>query len=165
MKSKRFSLYAASLMIAACSCGAQTLIHEENMAELKCAMPNENIKFAGSSAPGQLFFNDEPVNLKLAIKRGDRKGEVAYSFIMQEIGTRTPGKNVKSMKGWNDTSGHAPIVDLIGQPAPFDFKVSFTDAEWATPEVQNVPLPKRFGTYAIVLLPPPEGPTSATRCP
>jgi hypothetical protein len=127
--------------------GQGTLIHKGNMDELKCDMPSEACRLTGSSAPGQLFLADEPVNLKLAVKK-DAGSDV--SLEIQEVGTRTPGKVVKSMEGFSDTAGHAPIVDLIGKPVTHRIKVAFADQPEAQVDVQNLPVPKRFGTYAVI---------------
>lgn len=142
---------AALLALATQAPAQQVLLHKDNLAELKCAEPSANLKFLGSNAPGQLFLGDEAVNLKFAIAKGQQAGAVDYYLEIQEIGTRTPGKVVKGMEGFSDTAGHAPIVDLIGQPVKHAFKVTFDDKPAAQFEVSNVPVPKRYGTYSVVI--------------
>ena len=130
---------------------AQVIIHKENMAELKCAGPSNTYRFVGSNAPGQLFQAEEAVNLKLVLAKGELSGTVEFGLELQEIGTRTPGKEVQGMEGFSDTAGKAPIIDVIGKPATHPFKVTFGEAAETPVEVQNVALPKRFGTYAVIL--------------
>ena len=129
---------------------AGAVVIQGNMKELKCDMPNDTYRFVGSNAPGQLFLPDEPLNLKFAFKKGKDNGTVEFSIEMQEIGTRTPGR--VSKEGFTDTSGFAPLIDLIGKPAVHPIKVTFDDKPEAQFEVQNLPLPKRFGTFALILV-------------
>ena len=46
------------------------MIHEDNMKELRCSLPNDRVRLVESNSPGQLFLSDEPVDLKLAFKKG-----------------------------------------------------------------------------------------------
>ena len=130
------------------------LLLQENMDELRCELPDKTNCFVGSSAPGQLLLADEPVNVRLALTRGADAGPLACSLEIQEIGMRTPGHVVQGMAGWTDTVGHAPIVDLIGKPVVYPFKVVFTTNIQTQVEVQELPIPKRFGTYAVILCRP-----------
>ncbi len=61
------------------------------MKELKCSLPNDRFRLVESNSPGQLFLSDEPVDLKLAFKKGDLNGNVSFSLEIQEVGTG-PGK-------------------------------------------------------------------------
>jgi hypothetical protein len=128
------------------------MIQEDNMKELKCSLPNDRFRLMGSNAPGQLFVGDEPMELKLLFRRADLNGRVLFSLEIQEVGTRTPGKVSGGMAGWTDTSGKAPLFDLIGAPAKYDFTVDFGGGEEVPVELKNVPVPRRFGTYALVLV-------------
>ena len=47
-----------------------------NMAELKCDGPNDTYRFTGSNAAGQLFLPGEPMDIKLALKKGSDSGAV-----------------------------------------------------------------------------------------
>ena len=127
------------------------MIQEENMKELKCSLPNDRFRLVESNAPAQLFLGDETIDLKLAFKKGDLKGNVPFSLEIQEVGTRTLGKVAGDMKGWTDTSGKAPLFDLIGNPLKHDFTVEFGGADEIPVELKNLPVPKRFGTYALIL--------------
>ena len=143
-----------AVVIAACGVAlageSGAIVIQANMKELRCDMPNDIWRFVGSNAPGQLFVPGEPVNLKLALKKGDEKGTADFSIEMQEIGTRTPGR--VSTEGFTDTSGFAPLIDIIGKPAAHPIKVAFDDKPETNIEVQNLPLPKRFGTFALILV-------------
>ena len=121
------------------------------MKELKCSLPNDRFRLVGSSAPGQVFVGDERVDLKLAFKKGDLNGKVPFSLEIQEVGTRTPGKVAGGMAGWTDTTGKAPLFDVIGSPVKHEFAVDFGGDEVPV-QLQNLPVPKRFGTYALILV-------------
>jgi len=141
-----------SVVCSAAAFGEVALVLRANMDELRCEMPNETYRFVGSNAPGQIFLPDEPANIRLVLKKGTDEGPVDFSIEIQEIGTRTPGRVVQGMEGFTDTAGHAPLIDLIGKPASHPLKVAFDDAPEKAVEVQGLPLPKRFGTYALVLV-------------
>jgi len=128
------------------------MIQEDNMKELKCALPNDRFRLVGSNAPGQVFVGDERVDLKIAFKKGDLSGRVPFSLEIQEVGTRTPGKVAGGMAGWTDTTGKAPLFDVIGSPVKQDFTVDFGGSDEVPVELQNLPVPKRFGTYALILV-------------
>src|SRR5262245_467222 len=85
-------LIMTSLVWAATLLAENIMIHEDNMKELRCSLPNDRFRLAGSNAIGQLFVGDEPVDLKLAFKKGDLNGKVSFALEIQEVGTRTPGK-------------------------------------------------------------------------
>jgi hypothetical protein len=126
------------------------LILPENLAQLKCDPPTATYRFLGSNAPGQLFCPGEAVTLSLAMKRGADVGEVKeFALELQEITTRDPEARTKG--AWTDTAGDAPLIALEGQPIRMPLLVTFTDKPETTLEVKNVPLPARFGTYALML--------------
>ncbi len=147
-----------SLLGTACFAVATTLfaddimLQEDNMKELRCSLPNDRFRLVGSNAPGQVFVGDERVHLKLNFKKGDFNGRVPFSLEIQEVGTRTPGKVAGGTVGWTDTSGKAPLFDLIGSPVKHDFAVDFGDRNEVALELQDLPVSKRFGTYALILV-------------
>jgi hypothetical protein len=145
-------LGAACFNLSATLLAENIMIQEDNMKELKCSLPNDRFRLIGSNAPGQLFMGDEQVDLKLAFKKGDLNGKVPFSLEVQEVGTRTPGKVSGGMEGWTDTSGKAPLFDLIGAPLKHDFTVDFSGGDEVPVEIKNLPVPKRFGTYALILV-------------
>jgi len=125
------------------------LYEPENLAVLKCAAPDENFRLTGSNAPSQIFWPNEAVNLKGAFKKGSLTGTVEFGLEIQEISTRDPAAHLKD--GFTDTAGFAPKLGLEGKPVAHSFKVTFDDKPEATADISNVPVPKRFGTYALVL--------------
>jgi len=129
----------------------QALLLPGNLEQLRCAKPDQIFRFSGSRVPGQLFHLQDPVDLQFVFQKGDRAGAVDFTIEIQEIGTRTPGKVAKDRAGWTDTAGQAPIIDLIGAPVRYPLKVAFTDKQAAEFEVPNLPVPRRFGTFALVL--------------
>ena len=128
------------------------MIQEDNMKELKCSLPNDRFRLVGSNAPGQVFVGDERVDLKLAFKKGDLRGRVPFILEIQEVGTRTPGKVAGGMSGWTDTTGKAPLFDLIGSPVKHEFAVDLGGRDEVSVEIPNLPVPRRFGTYALILI-------------
>jgi hypothetical protein len=144
-------LITGASFLAAPAPAQNTFLLPANMKELKCDAPNETYRFTGSSSPGQLFLPGEAVDIRLAFKKGGDTGTVDFAIEIQEVGTRTPGKVVQGMEGFSDTSGHAPIFDLIGQPVSHAIKVTFGDEAESQVEIANLPVPQRFGTYALIL--------------
>ena len=91
----RFTLVIGAVCfasVAAIRADENIMIQEDNMKELKCSLPNDRFRLVESNSPGQLFLSDEPVDLKLAFKKGDLNGSVPFSLEIQEVGTRTQGK-------------------------------------------------------------------------
>lgn len=144
---------SATLVVLAMRAGGAQgpLVLQDNMDALKCSLPDPASRFTGSSAPGQLFHPAESVNITLALQKGGDAGVVNCLLDLQEIGTRTPGKVVQGLAGWSDTAGHAPIVDLLGEPVVCPLAITFDDQPVKTVEVRNLPLPQRLGTYAVIL--------------
>ena len=139
------------LLVAHASGDQGPLVLQANMDEFRCSLPDPDNRFVGSSAPGQLFQPGEPVNITLTFQKGGDVGSVNCRLDIQEIGTRTPGKVVPGMEGWSDTAGHAPIVDLIGEPVIHPLTITFDDQPVKKMEVKDLPVPQRFGTYAVIL--------------
>ncbi len=154
LPSVRATLLAGALCLAPVAgirADENIMIQDANMKELKCSLPNDRFRLVESNSPGQLFLRDEAVDLKLAFKKGDLNGKVTFSLEIQEVGTRTPGKVAGGMAGFTDTSGKAPLFDLIGTPVNHHFTVDFGSAGEIPVELKNLPVPKRFGTYALIL--------------
>jgi hypothetical protein len=137
-------------LLAASLCFGQALVLPDNMKVLNCDPPSADFKFTKSSALGQLFYPGETVDLEFVFKKVDGIGP-AYAIELQEITTRDPEARSKSMAGFTDTAGHAAIIATYGDPIVHKLDVKFDDAGVATVAVKNLPLPERFGTYAMVL--------------
>ncbi len=127
------------------------LLLEDNLKVLKADAPDENYRFMGSNAPGQLFLPGEPVALKFDFVKGTQPGAVQdFAIEIQEITTRDP--DARSKGGFTDTSGNAPLVALEGQAGRVPLKVHFANNVRAQFEIKNFPLPEKFGTYALMLI-------------
>ena len=129
-----FAAFGATLL------AENIMIQEENMKELKCSPPNDRFRLIGSNAPGQLFVGNEQVDLKLAFKKGDLNGQ--GSVFAGDSGGRhaDAGKVAGGMTGWTDTSGKAPLFDLIGTPVKHDFTVDFGNKDEIIVELKNLPV-------------------------
>jgi hypothetical protein len=126
------------------------LVLEDNLKVFKANAPDENYRFVGSNAPGQLFLPKEQATLKFDFAKGGDNGTVRdFAIEIQEITARDPDARAKG--GFTDTSGNAPLIGLEGQPARVPLEVNFTDKPRTEFEIKNFPLPERFGTYALIL--------------
>ncbi|MBM2810128.1 MAG: hypothetical protein HW416_887, partial [Chloroflexi bacterium] len=115
---------------------------------LRAAAPDASNRFVGSSAPGQLFFPDESVDVRLVLAR---EGAEDMVIEMQEITLRDLDHRLDGMEGYTDGGGHAPVIELAGAPIRHQFRADLgSEAETAL-ELRDLPLPARFGTYALVL--------------
>ena len=144
-------LLAAVLAIGNTAQAESQFVLAANMKVLRCDMPNTTYRFAGSNAPGQLFLPGEPVDIKLVFAKGQDQGEVKdFAIEIQEITTRDPrGPDQGSVHRHGRQraadrpgrqAGHAPDQGPLRRRAarrPF--------------EVKGLPVPARFGTYALVL--------------
>ena len=144
--------FAIAIMLGGSALAQKALVLEPNMKVLKAKMPDAENRFAGSNAPGQLFLPGEAVNIKLVLAKGQDAGETGMAIEIQEISTRDPGRKVEGMEGYTDTAGNAPLIGLEGKPIEHKFKATFDDKPQASVEVPNVPVPERFGTYALLLV-------------
>ena len=80
---------------------------------LKAGAPDENYRFVGSNAPGQLFLPGEQPALKFDFAKGGDRGTVRdFAVEIQEITTRDP--DARSKGGFTDTSGNAPLIAVAG---------------------------------------------------
>lgn len=145
-------LIALAIILAARAAFAdeRPLVLEDNLKVLKASAPDENYRFVSSNAPGQLFLPREQPALKFDFARGADSGIVEdFAIEIQEITTRDPDSRSKG--GFTDTSGNAPLIGLEGQPIRVPLRVRFTDEPRTEFEVENFPLPEKFGTYALIL--------------
>jgi len=139
---------AASLVGSVALAAERALVLPANMKVLNCAMPEKDNRFLGSNAPGQLFLPGEAVNVRLALKKTDEP----LAIEIQEITTRDPERKTEGMEGFTDTAGHAPLIGLEGKPITHRLKAAFDDKPESQVEVKNLPIPERFGTYALILV-------------
>src|SRR5437763_1232770 len=115
---RSLAAFLAALGLVHADARAQSgLVLKENMEVLKCAPPDARARFAGSTAPGQPLFPDEPVEIRLVLSKGP--ADVAVEI--QEITTRDPARKAKG--GFTDTAGDAPLLGLEGKPVLHKFDV------------------------------------------
>ncbi len=128
------------------------IAHPQNMERFNCAMPDASYVMAGSSSPMFVFYIDEAVDLTFAFTRGEDRGEVkAFSLEIQEITQRVPEQSDPTLAGVADF-GAPELMRVEGQPVRHPLTVTFGDQEVARFEVKRVPVPARFGTFAIILV-------------
>jgi hypothetical protein len=145
-----FVLLALSMIISF-SASYRPIVHSQNMANFGCSMPNDTYRFAGSTAPGQVFFVDEPVNITLIMKKNQDQGTVKdFGIDILEIGQRKAEAADGNIAG---TSFFAPpdLIFPISAPLPAPIEVTFTDKTEESVVINNLSVPKRGGTFALIL--------------
>jgi hypothetical protein len=149
---KHWSLVLLALgMVAAHAVDYRPVVHAQNMARFGCTMPNLTYRFAGSSAPGQIFFLDEPVTVSLVLTKQQDQGTVKeFGIDIQEITQREPLASDPKIAGVADF-GSPDLMAAQGAPISAPLTVTFTDKPTVQVEVANLPVPKRGGTYALIL--------------
>lgn len=144
---------AGVIMTGSCLGAEQhALVLPSNMKVLDAQMPDKANCFVGSSAPGQLFLPGEAANITLNLEKGSDAGETKLAIEIREITTRDPDRKVPASESFTDTAGAAPLINVEGKVITHPFSVTFSDKADETVEVKNLPLPERFGTYALVLV-------------
>ena len=142
------ALTVALLAGAAAAAEDHCLVLAPNLKVLHCAPPDAKNRLLSSSAPGQVFLAGESVHIKLALAKAD--GNLAIEI--QEITTRDPDKKIEGMEGYTDTGGHAPLIGLEGKSILHKLKVEFADKPEAEVDVKDLPVPAKFGTFALILV-------------
>jgi len=142
----KVTCFSAALLTAlTAAVGAQQMVTlKGNLDALKCDPPNMKFRFVGSDAPGQIFLAGEPVKIQLFFEKGQGEGKT-FAIEIQEIAMRSP-ERISDMKGFTDTGGHPHKISLEGKPVTHRIKTVFGEEF----EVE-LPLPQKFGTYALVL--------------
>jgi hypothetical protein len=161
---KRVLLALAAILVGGNAAHAESqFVLQANMHVLRCDLPNATYRFVGSNAPGQIFLPGEPVDIKLIFTKGQDQGEVRdFAIEIQEITTRDPEARIK--EAFTDTGGNAPLIALEGKPITHPIAVRFGEQPETAFEVKGVPVPARFGTYALVLTRGPKRQFLASLC-
>ncbi|HEY8667743.1 MAG TPA: hypothetical protein VIL86_13840, partial [Tepidisphaeraceae bacterium] len=150
---KRIQKLAAAVVVLSCTfCMGQQhqLVLGGNMKALKCAMPDVKYRFAGSNAPGQMFYPGEEVAVRLVLSREKDQGEVKdFAVEMQEITWRDPKLFIDDPAGVTDF-GKAVGIGLEGKPVSQPLAVTFDDRPQKEVEVK-LALPGKCGCYALIL--------------
>ena len=153
MRLQLFAAVGLALLVSAPPVLAEgTLVLDANMWVLHAKLPTATNRFVQSNQPGQVFLPGEAVDITLLLSKEADQGTKNFGIEIQEITTRDPERKVEGSQGYSDTAGSAPVIALEGQPRVHPFQAAFTDKPQATVEVKNLPLPERFGTYALVLV-------------
>ncbi len=140
---------AAQLAVAA---DYHAVAHPQNVERFGCTMPDKDYVLVGSSAPMFVFYADEKVDFTLKLKRGADKGEVReFALDFQEITQRVPEEADPNLAGVADF-GAPELMRPAGKPTRHPLVVTFDDKDAAQFEVRDVPVPTRFGTYAVILV-------------
>lgn len=129
----------------------RSVVAPENMQVLNAKMPDATYRYLGSSEPGQLFFLNEPVNISLALSKGvDPQGSADFTIEMQQVTSRTPGHLMKEGGDFLG-AGKGQLLELEGKPVLYSFKATFTAAPETQDDLKNLPVPKHYGVYALIL--------------
>ncbi len=133
-------------LVATSFAAEQSLVLKANMDVLRCTMPAKDNRFLASSAPGHLFLPGESAHITLALAKTDAK----LAIEIQEITTRDPAVRIK--EAFTDTAGNAPLIGLEGKSIVHPIQTAFDDKPETTVEVKSLPIPEKFGTYALILV-------------
>ena len=134
-------------MVTAQAVDYRPIVHAQNMERFGCTMPNMTYRFAGSSAPGQVFYIDEPVNVSLVFTKNQDQGTVKdFGIDIQEITQREPISSDPNIAGVADF-GTPDLMSALGAPVSTPISVTFTDDAEVKVEIENLPVPKRGGYF------------------
>lgn len=131
------------------------VVVQANMQVLNARMPDRSYRFLGSNEPGHLFLLQQPIAIKLAIAKEKDSGEVRqFAVEIQGIGTRTPGRVIDAVPSYLGASNREPLIELVGEAVAHPITVTFGGQPEAQVEVQNLQVPQRYGTFALILTRP-----------
>jgi hypothetical protein len=125
------------------------LLQDANLKTLGCAAPDTKYAFVGSNRPGNVFYPEDAVELRIKVTRTDQPlKSVALEII--EIAMRQN----RYLEGWSVMS-KPTAVENRGSRGKVVVPVNIEDRSGATAEidVKNLSVPKRYGTYLITLSP------------
>ncbi|MCY3021775.1 MAG: hypothetical protein NTW87_22420 [Planctomycetota bacterium] len=149
---RAFCVFAvtSALLAAAVPGGEASLVLKANMDVLKCQMPDEMCHLERSSAPCQIFHADESVTISIHYTATGKGGIENAVLEIQEITTRDPEAKIK--EAFTDTAGNAPLIGLQGKPVTYSFDLGpGIDTRDSVMQL-HPPVPKRFGTYALIVV-------------
>ncbi|MBM4031052.1 MAG: hypothetical protein FJ291_04620 [Planctomycetes bacterium] len=125
------------------------LLLPENLKTMGCGAPDTKMMFVGSSQPGNVFYPGDSVDLTIKVTRGAEP----LKSVMLEI-VEVAARQNRYLKGWSVMS--EPVaVENIGARGKLDVPVAVEDKEGATAEMEakGLPVPARYGTYAVTIAP------------
>jgi len=142
---------AAVLLVAAARAAAAEpdLLRPGNLKTMGCAKPDTRYLFVRSSRPGNVFYPSEAVDLTVKVTRGDgplRSISLGVIEIAMRQNRYLPGRS---------TMTAPPAVEVLGRIAKRDVPVTVADTKGATAEVavKGLPVPAKYGTYAVTIAP------------
>ncbi len=128
---------------------APDLLRPANLKTMGCGKPDTRYMFVRSSRPGNVFYPGEAVDLTVKVTRGnDPLKSISLGVI--EIATRQN----RYLEGWSTMTAPA-AVEVVGRVGKRDVPVTVADRKGATAEiaVKNLPVPAKYGTYAVTIAP------------
>lgn len=142
-------LLVLGVLTAGAWAAAPDLLLEANLKTMGCAPPDTRFMFVRSSQPGNVFYPGDRVDLVLKVTR-DREPLKSISLEVIEIATRQN----KYLDGFSVMSA-PPAAENLGPRSKIAVAVTVEDRTGATAEVlvKDVPVPGRYGTYAVRVLP------------
>jgi len=128
---------------------APDILLPDNLKTLGCAAADKKQMFVRSSQPGNVFYPGDSVDITVKVTRGAEPLKLVRIGIL-EVATRQN----KYLKGWSVMSA-PPAIELVGARGHCDVPVSIEDKAGATAEVEakDIPVPARYGTYALTIAP------------
>ena len=151
-----WSVGAAMLALAAAGAeGAEPdLLRPGNLKAMGCAAADTKYMFVDASRAGNVFYPGESVDLTIKVTRGEKPLK-SVTLAVIEIATR---KN-KYLEGWSTMSA-PPAVEVLGRRGTRSVPVTVEDKPGATAQwvVKGLPVPARYGTYAVTIAPNGERP-------
>ena len=137
------------LSVLATSASAADLLQDANLKTLECAAPDTKYAFVGSNQPGNVFYPEDVVELRIKVTRTDQPLRSVTIEII-EIAMRQN----RYLEGWSVMS-KPTAVENLGSRGKVVVPVAVEDQSGATAkiDVKNLSVPKRYGTYLITVAP------------
>jgi len=130
------------------------LLQEANLKTLGCAAPDTKYMFVGSSQPGNVFYPDDPVDLRIKVTRGEHPLK-SLTLEVIEIAMRQN----RYLEGWSVMS-KPTAVENLGSRGKVDLPVAIEDKAGVTAEIEvkDLKVPVRYGSYLVTVAPNGERP-------
>ena len=130
------------------------LLRPENLKTLGCAAPDTRHMFVSSSRAGNVFYPGESVDVTVKVTRGAGPLK-SVTIEVVEIAMRQN----RYLEGWS-TMSPPPAVEVLGRRGRKDLPVTVEDKPGSTATVtaERLPVPDRYGTYALTIAPTGQAP-------
>ncbi len=130
---------------------AADFLAAENLEALGCAAPDTRIQLVGASAPGNIYFPGESVDVAVQLVVGEEPPRTLVLTVTEITARRS---------GFVDGSSGAgrmwvPRIENCGVRARAELAVALEGGAGSTNrvELKGLPVPERLGTYALSLAP------------